>query len=55
MLMRAVLDDDAAAIVIGGLLQRLARALSMAAEDIDVSRPLHVYGVDLLLAVELRN
>ena len=54
-LARAVSDDDAAAIVIGGLLQRLARALSMAVEDIDVSRPLHVYGVDSLLAVELRN
>ena len=54
-LTRAVSDDDAAAVVVGGLLQRLARALSMAVEDIDVSRPLHAYGVDSLLAVELRN
>ena len=38
-----------------GILQRLARALSMAVEDIDMSRPLHVYGVDSLLALELRN
>lgn len=54
-LARAVSDDDAAAIVIEGLLQRFVRALSMAVEDIDVSRPLHVYGVDSLLAVKLRN
>ena len=52
---RAESDDDAAAVVVGCLLQRLSRALSMAVEDIDVTRPLHVYGVDSLLAVELRN
>ena len=51
----AVSKDDTATVVVGGLLQQLARALSMAVEDIDVSRPLHVYGVDSLLAVELRN
>lgn len=27
----------------------------MAVDDIDVSRPLHVYRVDSLLAVEVRN
>ena len=45
-LTRAVSDPDGAAVVMGGLLQSLARALSMTVEDIDVSRPLHVYGVD---------
>ena len=54
-LLRAVSDDDAAAGIVGVLLQTLARALSMPVEDIDVSRPLHVYGVDSLLALELRN
>ena len=33
----------------------LFRSLSMAAEDIDVSGPLHVYEVGSFLAVELRN
>ena len=48
-------DDEAAAVVASSLLQRLSGALSMAVEDIDVTRPPHVYGVDSLLAVELRN
>ena len=52
---RASSDEKAADILLGGLLQRLSKALSMSAEDIDVARPLHVYGVDSLLAVELRN
>ncbi len=30
-------------------------ALAPAEEEIDVCRPLHTYGVDLLLALELRN
>ena len=48
-------DEDAAAVAIGSLLQKLSRTLSMTVEDIDVSRPLHVYGADSLVAVELRN
>ena len=47
--------EEAAAIVTSSLLQRLSGALSMAVEDIDMTRPPHVYGVDSLLAVELRN
>ena len=48
-------DADATSVVIDGLLQRLSRAVSMDVKNIDVSKPLHVYGVDSLLAVELRN
>ena len=44
-------DDEAAAVVARSLLQRLSGALSMAVENIDVTRPPHVYGVDSLLAV----
>ena len=40
---------------LSSLLQRLSRALSIAVEDIDVARLPHVYGVDSLLAVELRK
>ena len=41
--------------MLNGLLQKLSRALSIVPEDIDVSKALHAYGVDSLLAVELRN
>ena len=46
---------DAARIVTEGLSQKLSRALSISQVDINVSKPLHAYGVDSLLAVELRN
>ena len=38
-----------------GLLGRLSRALGVGHEDIDISKSLHAFGVDLLLAAELRN
>ena len=37
------------------LVHKLSRTLSMAPEDLDVEKPMHVYGVDSLVAVELRN
>lgn len=46
---------EAGAIVAQGLTRKLSKALSMPAEDVDTSKPLHAYGVDSLLAVELRN
>ena len=46
---------EAGAIVSQGLTRKLSKALSMPAEDVDTSKPLHAYGVDSLLAVELRN
>lgn len=42
-------------IVVDALVQRLSKATSTPVEEIDCNRPLHVYGVDSLLAVELRN
>lgn len=50
--------DDASQrekIVANALAQKLARSLSMAQDDIDHDRPLFAYGVDSLVAVELRN
>ena len=35
--------------------QGLVTALGMPAGDVDIGKPLHAYGVDSLLAVELRN
>lgn len=46
---------EAAAVVVDGLVTRLSHALSMPSEDIDPTKPLHQYGVDSLIAVEMRN
>ena len=48
-------DEDAANIMIEAFTQKIARTLAVAVEDIDRLKPLHTYGVDSLLAVELRN
>ncbi|KAF5970668.1 polyketide synthase [Fusarium coicis] len=45
---------DAAKIVSAAIVQKLCKALSSNERDIDVSKPLHSYGVDSLVAVELR-
>ncbi|KAF2004264.1 polyketide synthase PksD [Amniculicola lignicola CBS 123094] len=42
-------------LVVEALAHKLARALSITSEDVDASKPLHVFGVDSLVAVELRN
>lgn len=47
--------EEMTGIVMESLVRKLARALSIQAEDVDVDRPLHLYGVDSLVAVELRN
>ncbi|KAF5020446.1 hypothetical protein F66182_7525 [Fusarium sp. NRRL 66182] len=45
---------DATKIVSAAIVQKLCRALSSSERDIDISKPLHSYGVDSLVAVELR-
>ncbi|KAL8846747.1 MAG: hypothetical protein Q9221_008190 [Calogaya cf. arnoldii] len=55
LLSAATSIEDAAKIVTEGVTQKLAKALRVEAESIDVKKPLHVYGVDSMLAVELRN
>ena len=47
--------EEATAVVTDALLQKLSRALAIPPEHLDTSKPLHAYGVDSLLAVELRN
>ncbi|KAK7736176.1 hypothetical protein SLS53_007204 [Cytospora paraplurivora] len=54
-LLRAASGADAANVVVDALVQRLSKATSIAPAEIDRTRPLHAYGVDSLLAVELRN
>ncbi|KAI1386965.1 uncharacterized protein F4822DRAFT_438048 [Hypoxylon trugodes] len=49
--------EERASIVVKALARKLARALSIQPEDIDAEadQPLHAFGVDSLVAVELRN
>lgn len=46
---------ESADIVCDVLLSKLCKALARAPESLDKAQPLHVYGVDSLVAVELRN
>ncbi|MCJ1314522.1 hypothetical protein MMC25_008204 [Agyrium rufum] len=45
----------AGAAVADALAEKLSRSLSMPSTDVDHSKPLQYYGVDSLIAVELRN
>lgn len=42
-------------IVVSSITATLSKSLQMPSEDIDVSRPLYSYGVDSLVAIEMRN
>ncbi|KAL8971948.1 MAG: hypothetical protein Q9183_000811 [Haloplaca sp. 2 TL-2023] len=55
LLAAAASVDEAAAIITDGVTRKLGRALRVAPESIDTKHPLHQYGVDSLLAIELRN
>ncbi|KAF2638710.1 polyketide synthase PksD [Massarina eburnea CBS 473.64] len=52
---RASGHEERARIVVEALAHKLARALSISPDDVDSDKPLHVFGVDSLVAVELRN
>jgi hypothetical protein len=47
--------EAAIQIVQEALVARIAKAISTSPEDIDVELPLYTYGVDSLIAVEIRN
>lgn len=55
LLSAATSVENAAKIVTEGVTCKLAKALRVDTESIDVKKPLHQYGVDSMLAVELRN
>lgn len=50
-------DDHAAAanIITGALVQKTAEILRIPLEEVDASRPMYSYGVDSLVALEVRN
>ncbi|KAI1452810.1 polyketide synthase PksD [Annulohypoxylon moriforme] len=47
--------EERSKVAVRSLTLKLARALSIQPEDVDTEQPLHAYGVDSLVAVELRN
>ena len=47
--------SECAALVVQSLVDKVARAIGIPAHDIDTSKPLYEYGVDSLLAIEIRN
>jgi hypothetical protein len=54
MLATAKTDEEAAAIVLAGLTAKIAKSLMMAPDELDQSCPLNAYGVDSLVAVDIR-
>ncbi|KAF6807280.1 polyketide synthase [Colletotrichum musicola] len=55
-LFRAAADaEEKVRVVVSCLVSKLARAMSIAPADVELSKPLSSYGVDSLMAVELRN
>lgn len=52
---QSISAEGRALVVIEALSIKLARALSIESSDVDVEQPLHAFGVDSLVAVELRN
>jgi acyl carrier protein len=55
-LFKAAENEDAKAdVVVRAMTVKLGRALSMPPDDVDAAKPLFEYGVDSLVAVELRN
>ncbi|EFQ36395.1 beta-ketoacyl synthase domain-containing protein [Colletotrichum graminicola] len=47
--------EAAAKIICDALVQRISRTMRIPEPDIDVGKPIHVYGVDSLVAMEIRN
>lgn len=54
-LMAATSLAHAAEIIEAGLAAKLGKSLNMSADDLDTAKPVHSYGVDSLVAIEVRN
>lgn len=52
---QAATAEERAKVAAQSLARKLARALAIEADDVDLEKPLHAFGVDSLVAVELRN
>jgi KR domain/Phosphopantetheine attachment site len=54
-LKRASSHDQAALLVTEWVSQKVAQILGLPSSDIDTTKPIHTYGIDSLVAVDLRN
>lgn len=54
-LARSSSSDEAVQTTQQILLERMAKVICLSVSDMDVSKPVYAYGVDSLVAVELRN
>ncbi|KAJ8128696.1 hypothetical protein O1611_g4939 [Lasiodiplodia mahajangana] len=48
-------EDEAGSLVTGWLQTKLAHVLGLAVEDVEPSRPAHTFGIDSLVAIDLKN
>ena len=48
-------DDEAAVLVVEWLKTKMAQVLGLKEDDINTNRPAHSYGIDSLVAIDLRN
>lgn len=48
-------DDEAIKLVARWLRTKISQILGMGTEDIETNKPLHIYGIDSLIAIDLRN
>ena len=56
LLLAAVESHDAATdIIYNAIVKKLCKALNIEPQDVDPSKPLHAFGIDSLVAVELRT
>ncbi|KAH9893811.1 lovastatin nonaketide synthase [Xylariomycetidae sp. FL2044] len=55
ILRQAASDEEAANLVVAWYQAKVAHILGMNKSDIDVSQPVHAYGMDSLVAIDLRN
>ncbi|RYO81820.1 hypothetical protein DL764_009708 [Monosporascus ibericus] len=55
VLKRAASQDEAAALVTKWFCNKIGQVLGLADADIDVTKPVHTYGIDSLVAIDLKN
>lgn len=55
LLQSAVTQEDSAAIILEAIISKLSRSLMVDRGEMDANRPTAAYGVDSLIAVEMRN
>lgn len=54
-LKEAASDEEAGALVTAWFRSKISRVLGLQEDDVDVERPVHTYGMDSLVAIDLKN